>query len=557
MDNSLTVAVFTIKNLERSPTKGWDLRQTLASQIVGDNSSQNEQEAADAMREVKGILQRKRIHPDMYFYDFDVHHVGRISEQQFRQAMQSAFSLTGPTVEALILKYRTQGGDVSFRRFLLELARDDESTENQRFENGDGERAQTESTANGSLPPSTTDALARISAYVQERRLRIYDSLSEFDRLRTGLIPRGQVTATFSRLGCYMSELEQCVDEFTTSDGRVRYRDLVAAIESTQPAPARDSVNEEALDAARPIVDKISGIVTARNILLMPFFRDIDVLRRSRVTPAQFKRTLSQLAIYLTDHELSLLTRAYADRGDIRYDSFVNDVDQWHPPSITASTAPRAMAQVKQSSSSQIGIEDVLDRLRTLVQQQRIRVSEFLRDYDRSRTGVIRASQFRSGLNAAKISVSDSEFAALCERFGTDKMFPDGILWQAFADVVHDTDEMKDIEKSPTKPIKIATQTVTRGSSSLKQVDDTTAAALEHAAQWIYNRQLDLLPVFLDYDRLRTGRVAPSRLTQVLTAQRTTLRPDELQLIRNRYTDERTGTASYRSFLSDMSECMY
>ena len=59
-------------------------------------------------------------------------------------------------------------------------------------------------------------------------------------------------------------------------------------------------------------------------------------------------------------------------------------------------------------------IDDVLARIRSTCSQQRIRVSEFFRDFDRLRSGFITAAQFRIGLNMAKVQISQPEFEKLC-----------------------------------------------------------------------------------------------------------------------------------------------
>jgi hypothetical protein len=62
-------------------------------------------------------------------------------------------------------------------------------------------------------------------------------------------------------------------------------------------------------------------------------------------------------------------------------------------------------------------VEDVLAKLRQCCKQQRIRISEFFRDFDKLRSGFITQAQFRIGLNMAKIVLSSSEFKCLTDHF--------------------------------------------------------------------------------------------------------------------------------------------
>jgi hypothetical protein len=58
-------------------------------------------------------------------------------------------------------------------------------------------------------------------------------------------------------------------------------------------------------------------------------------------------------------------------------------------------------------------LTDLLSKLQAKVKEFRIRVREFLRDFDGLRSGAITQTQFRLGLNIAKIPLSDSEFEIL------------------------------------------------------------------------------------------------------------------------------------------------
>jgi len=59
----------------------------------------------------------------------------------------------------------------------------------------------------------------------------------------------------------------------------------------------------------------------------------------------------------------------------------------------------------------------VLARIRLSCKQQRIRIGEFFRDFDKLRSGYITEAQFRIGLNMAKIVLSTAEFDELVATF--------------------------------------------------------------------------------------------------------------------------------------------
>ena len=53
-------------------------------------------------------------------------------------------------------------------------------------------------------------------------------------------------------------------------------------------------------------------------------------------------------------------------------------------------------------------LQDLMGRIRNKVREQRIRVPEFMRDFDKLRHGNITQDQFRLCLNMAKLPLSES-----------------------------------------------------------------------------------------------------------------------------------------------------
>ena len=173
------------------------------------------------------------------------------------------------------------------------------------------------------------EALAKIALRMQRRGVRLVDSLSDHDPLRCGLIGAGYIRGGISRLGIDLEAADYDAIEaaFRAPDGRVRYRDFLAAVEKADPAPRRTTRDVTSSEAARATLERVAAQVRLRRTLFMPFFRDIDTLRRNRVTVPQFQRTLVRLNIVLSERDLEALSEAYADGGDLYYTEFVRDVE--------------------------------------------------------------------------------------------------------------------------------------------------------------------------------------------------------------------------------------
>ena len=120
---------------------------------------------------------------------------------------------------------------------------------------------------------------------------------------------------------------------------------------------------------------------------------------------------------------MQMLLRRYMDMGnvdEVNYVDFTQDVDNekqlfgvGRDFNHSFEYFPKTQARVSNAEivrNSPDDVEDVLARIRSACQQQRIRIGEFFRDFDRLRSGFITAPQFRIGLNMAKVPISAPEF---------------------------------------------------------------------------------------------------------------------------------------------------
>jgi Ca2+-binding EF-hand superfamily protein len=65
-------------------------------------------------------------------------------------------------------------------------------------------------------------------------------------------------------------------------------------------------------------------------------------------------------------------------------------------------------------------LEDLLGRIRRKVKEERIRVAEFMKDFDKLRHGNITKDQFRLTLNMAKVPVSEAEFQLIMSHYACE-----------------------------------------------------------------------------------------------------------------------------------------
>lgn len=120
------------------------------------------------------------------------------------------------------------------------------------------------------------------------------------------------------------------------------------------------------------------------------------------------------------------------DRGnlsDVNYYEFIRDVDRYNEVGQQLSKShtdnfqnysykPRQPNATIRSHVPD-DLSDLLTRLRRIVKEKRIRVAEFMKDFDKLRHGNITKQQLRLALNMAQLPLSDVEFNAITDGFAT------------------------------------------------------------------------------------------------------------------------------------------
>ena len=179
------------------------------------------------------------------------------------------------------------------------------------------------------------------------------------------------------------------------------------------------STNPAAGSEIDSILEQYRQAVKTMRIHLKPVFQDFDITKNGHVTKAQFMRVLDRLRIFAPDHVLQGLLKRYMDMGNIdevNYVDFCEDVDSSNQLfevgqdfNHSFDYFPKTQARVSKAEivrNVPVDVDDVLARVRQVTMQQRIRIGEFFRDFDKLRSGFITSNQFRMGLSMAKIPIS-------------------------------------------------------------------------------------------------------------------------------------------------------
>lgn len=136
-------------------------------------------------------------------------------------------------------------------------------------------------------------------------------------------------------------------------------------------------------------------------------------------------------------------------------------------------------------------VDDVLARIRTFCKQQRTRVAEFFRDFDKLRSGFITEAQFRIGLNMAKIVLSSHEFEQLVQHFKAPK---EGrhVRWRDFSDAVDEVFTKKGLEKAVDLNLDdVRTQTFYGRSEASSRQRNLAQGVINAFREWLQRNRLD------------------------------------------------------------------
>jgi len=340
------------------------------------------------------------------------------------------------------------------------------------------------------------DVVERIQAMTVMKRVRVTEFFYDFDKLRKGVVTKDQFRRVLSLYGYGLTdpEYESLEKKYLDKDNFMSYAKFCKDIDSVftlkgidkdptiavKPLEVTDSLkarrkrielDDESKKKLFEIVNTASKLVLTQRFNMKPFFQAFDTTACGYVTKSQFARVLSQVGLKPSEETMNILLKYYMNKGnldEVNYVDFVNDVDKpediylVQPKDVSLATCQKIMEtkEEKLAAKKQIvsrtpeDLEDVLALIRKKVKQERLRLAEFLRDFDKLRSGSITTTQLRLGLNMGKIDLSNAEFDQICEHFKSD--IPGKVKWHDLIDKVEEVFVLKGLETKPTLVVEEA-----------------------------------------------------------------------------------------------------
>ncbi|XP_076647707.1 uncharacterized protein LOC143356146, partial [Halictus rubicundus] len=214
----------------------------------------------------------------------------------------------------------------------------------------------------------------------------------------------------------------------------------------------------------REIILRVQKHILENRIRISEFFKRFDPLNIGRVTISQFKRALDGLQVstlgrlYLAESEIDALVSIYKDPNDpdrMCWRTFADDIDQVFTikeldklPNLRVESPPTDIQQLNrkgalnwqcETTDARNLCEEALQKIRFRINERRILIKQFFKDYDRNNKGHVSRSQLRQVLTTAAVLLSQEEEFALEKRYNNDVGF--NYIWF-----------LKEIESKPIEP---------------------------------------------------------------------------------------------------------
>lgn len=301
-----------------------------------------------------------------------------------------------------------------------------------------------------------------------------------------------------------------------------------------------------------------------RRVLLKPTFQDFDKTQIGYVSKNQFLRILNQFGLFPNKEAVNLILKRYTDKGnldEVNYYDFCNDVDLYddegkkiskeHAESFKGPQNRATKATAFISNETPQDLNDLFAKIRRKAKQNRIRISEFLKDFDKLRSGGITTSQLRLGFNMAGITLSDKEFELLINTFPMESK-PGYIRWKDICDTIDEVFTTKYLEKDPTFDVTEPNLNYNYGIEPLTEEEIVVAKNLiAKFRQFARGTRLDIKQFFKDWDRLNRNKVTPKQFRQVLATVNYALTEPEFKAVVKYYRSDEDGDIKYVDFIND------
>ncbi|KAK7111168.1 uncharacterized protein [Littorina saxatilis] len=552
---------FTIPHLEKKPTEVVQrpLRGTLFRGLKPLPPVQ-EGRLQVVLNELSEKCRRRRLLMYPYFKDYDRSQAYSrvVTPLQFGRILHFlGMNVNNEDLKLLLAKFEDPTtGDVNYPAFVQAV--DQEFVGHTMDDISIADDTRTNMVTQSKLPEvevSFDDLMARIRHIILTSRIRALDYFQDFDPLRTGSISKTRFRRCLAIMG--LSPLAQhdlndkqfdllCkAYQNPKKADQALYSRFVADVESvfTQPGLEKEPMAavppqeifrvpkpgtidwNEADEGHRELyeatMDRIRARVDQRRILLKPVFQDFDKHNNNHITRQQFRQALTMLDIPITPAELAALEAKFFNDAGVNYLAFLNALEPVEPPQFMY---VKRLEEVRQTNDkkalpelhAQGDLEQILLKIKTKVCKERVRVEDFMRDYDKLRSGKILKTSFRRAVTLARLDLYESELAMIEDKY--QSVDPNYIEYKRFCDEVESIFATKHLEKMPLEEVGLFKPPTEWELNALSpENNEKFMHCMTKIKEKVRKHRMQLFPLFEDYDKVHNGSVSRSQFRRVLS----------------------------------------
>ncbi|XP_071105662.1 EF-hand calcium-binding domain-containing protein 6-like [Haliotis cracherodii] len=554
---------FNIPDLDKKPTQeAVRPPKGALSRGLKELSAEEDQRVEMVLRELSDNVRRRRLMMYPYFKDYDrgIAYTRVVTKTQFGRILHFlSLNVAPEDLKLLCRKFEDPGsGDVNYPAFVQAV--------DQEFVGHTLETVnlQDEERTNQPVPDpvvqdsevSYEDLMARIRHHVLTNRLRVKEYFEDYDPLQSNCISKSQFRRGLGLLGLSKLGAHDLIDgqfkllcdmyENPAKTDQVYWTRFMDDVESvfTEPnleksptykvppsemfqVPKPGSISwESASDDHKSLyeetMERLRQRAGQRRLLAKPVFQDFDRHTNHHVTRSQFRQCLTMLELHTTEAEVAALEARFCNDVGFNYQAFLDELQPPVPPQLMYVERLKTLRLTNQNRklpelNPAEDLEEVLLKLKTKVFKARLRVLDFLKDYDKLRSGRMLKTSFRRALDLAGFELKESEVSLLEDKYES-RRDPDYIDYLAFSDELESIFTVKDLEKAPLQetvqfqpPVEWELNVLPADSEAKFQ------ACMAKIAEKVRKHRMQLFPLFEDYDRVHNGAVSRFQFRRVLT----------------------------------------
>ncbi|XP_072165025.1 uncharacterized protein [Diadema setosum] len=557
---------FNDPHLEKKPTtdvyrpRRGELSRTLNNLGSGDEEAR----LAFILDKISEDVKKRRLMMIQYFQDYDRSkaYTRNVTKDQFGRILHFlSLNVSKKDFELLCRKFEEPSSkDINYPAFVQAVDQEyigfttDTSSDKPKRR----PRTPTADKPVDSSHVNVAEVVARIRNHVLKNRIRVCEYFQDFDPLRERSIPRSKFRMGLSAMGLSaLGELNIANAEFKAlsdfyaepknadaiqwqkfeKDIETVFTQVVPNLEKT---PTSTIIPTEAFLMDKPgtldwqtapeplqvtvtdAMERMQARVEQRRVLLKPTFQDFDRHNMGIVTQSQFRQCLTYLGLTASEEEMRALEAKYTNEMGFNYIQFLEELQ---PRPQQDLKYLQRLAELELVNNRKVSleknplrdVEGIMDKIKTKVMRERIRVLEFMRNYDKLRTGRMLKENFRRSLDNAGLGLQPSEVEILIQVFE----WPEDTCFVQYLDFNNEVESiftLKNLEKAPLvtpqqfKPaVQVEKNVLNPGE------EEILASVVERLAQKVRKGRIQLYPLFEDYDRVHNGTVSRSQFRRVLS----------------------------------------